>query len=127
MPNNLCVARQRICGLRKRFQKNASFKKEYTDFLSDVICKGYAEQVLQYHLKACEGKEWYIPHQEVYHPKKGTLQVVFDCGAEFKGVSLNSQLLQGPNLTSTLVGVLLAFQARFCGINGRHPTHVSPS
>ena len=46
----------------------------------------------------------------MYHPRKGKLRVVFDCGAEYKGVSLNSQLLQGPNLTSSLVGVLMRFR-----------------
>lgn len=32
---------------------------------------------------------------------------MFDCGVAFKGTSLNHQLLQGPNPTSTLLGVLL--------------------
>lgn len=41
--------------------------------------------------------------------KKNKLRVVFDCGATFQGVSLNSQLLQGPGLTSTLIGVLSRF------------------
>lgn len=36
--------------------------------------------------------------------------MVFDCGAKYKGVSLNSQLLQRPNLTSSLVGVLMRFR-----------------
>ena len=35
---------------------------------------------------------------------------MFDCSAEFKGTSLNSQLLQGPNLTSSLLGVLTRFR-----------------
>lgn len=35
---------------------------------------------------------------------------MFDCGATFKGTSLNNQLLQGPNLTSTSLGV---FHHRF--------------
>lgn len=48
MPNNLCVAKQRIHGLRKTFQTNTRFHKEYTNFLSVVISKGYAEQVPQH-------------------------------------------------------------------------------
>ncbi len=46
----------------------------------------------------------------MYHPKKKTLRVVFDCGAAYKGTSLNSELLQGPDLTSPLIGVLLRFR-----------------
>lgn len=46
----------------------------------------------------------------VYHPQKGNLRLVFDCGAEFKGVLLNNELLQGPNLPSSLLGVLTRFR-----------------
>ncbi len=35
---------------------------------------------------------------------------VFDCGATFQGTSLNTQLLQGPDLTSSLIGVITRFR-----------------
>lgn len=36
--------------------------------------------------------------------------MVFDCTASFQDVSLNSQLLQGPDLTNTLISVLVRFR-----------------
>ena len=36
--------------------------------------------------------------------------MVFDCGTTFQGKSLNAELLQGPDLTSTLLGVLIRFR-----------------
>lgn len=110
MPNNVSVALQRILGLKKKLQRNTSFHEEYTNFITDAINNGYAEQVPQHQLLAIKGKVWYLPHHGVYHPRKHKLRVVFDCGAAYKGVSLNSQLLQGPNLTSSLVGVLMRFR-----------------
>lgn len=49
---------------------------------------------------------WYIPHHGVYHLKKNKSRVAFDCVASYQGTSLNDQLLQGPDLTNSLVGVL---------------------
>ncbi len=46
----------------------------------------------------------------IYHPQKQTIRVVFDCGVTFQGKSLNSELLQGPDLTSTLFDVLTRFR-----------------
>ena len=48
-----------------------------------------------------EGDAWYVPHHEVYHPHKpGKIGVVFDCSAKFVGLSLNSVLYKGPDLTN---------------------------
>ncbi|XP_073783913.1 uncharacterized protein isoform X2 [Danio rerio] len=110
LPNNLCVAKQRLIGLKRKFERNKIFHQEYKDFMDEVIKHGYAEIVPLHQLKQDEGKVWYIPHHGVYHPKKQTLRVVFDCGAAFKGTSLNDQLLQGPNLTNSLLGVLVRFR-----------------
>lgn len=97
---------------------NPTVHKEYSTYLSGVIDKGYAEQVPQQQLQSGSGKVWYIPHHSVYHPRKGSLQVVFDCGAMFKGVSLNSVLLQGQNLTSSLLGILTRFRQEPVAVMG---------
>ena len=35
---------------------------------------------------------------------------MFDCSAEYRGTSLNDQLISGPDLTNQLVGVLTRFR-----------------
>ena len=52
---------------------------------------------------------WYIPHFGVDHPQKRKIRVVFDCSTKFFGTSLNDNLMQGPDLTSSLVGVFTRF------------------
>lgn len=44
--------------------------------------------------------------------------MVFDCGAAFKGTSLNHVLLQGPNFTSALLGVLLRYREDLVAVMG---------
>ena len=47
----------------------------------------------------------------MYHSKKPEkIRVVFDRSAQLQGMSLNSELLQGPDLTNNLVGILLRFR-----------------
>ena len=53
---------------------------------------------------------WYLPHYPVTHlVKPGKVRLVFDCTAKYHGISLNQQLLQGPDFTNPLVGVLTRF------------------
>ena len=47
----------------------------------------------------------------MYHPSKPRkIIVVFDCSAQFAGKSLNQELLTGPDLTNSIIGVLTRFR-----------------
>lgn len=60
---------------------------------------------------------WYLPVFGIYHPKKqGQIRCVFDSSATFEGVSLISELLSGPQLTNSLLGVLVRFRKERIGI-----------
>ncbi|XP_067026399.1 uncharacterized protein [Acropora muricata] len=88
-----------------------TLRAEYVSFISEIIEKGYARKVSAEELPPEEGKVWYLPHHGVYHPKKpNSLRVVFDCSARYQGESLNDHLLQGPELSSKLTGVLTRFR-----------------
>lgn len=45
MPNNRIIALQRALSFKRRFTKDTLFHVHYTDFLTDMISKGYAERV----------------------------------------------------------------------------------
>lgn len=71
-------------------------------------------------------------HHAVHHPAKlGKVRVVFDCSAKYGDKSLNDQLLQGLDLTNSLVGVLTRFRqdpvAFMSDVEAMfHQVHVSP-
>ena len=109
-PNNRVQAERRANWIKKKFV-NAKYHEDYTNFMNDLIKNGYAEKIPQSRLETEKGHVWYLPHHGIYHPQKpGKMRVVFDCSCEFEGTSLNKELLQGPDLTNSLVGVLLRFR-----------------
>ena len=79
--------------------------------MTSYIEDGYAQEVEESKYANVTGKVWYLPHHPVINPRKpGKVRVVFDCAAKFKGTSLNDQLLQGPDLMNSIVGVLMRFR-----------------
>jgi hypothetical protein len=53
----------------------------------------------------------YLPLFGVYQPKKpNKIRGVFDSSAIYEGLSLNKVLLKEPDLTNSLLGVLLRFR-----------------
>ena len=43
---------------------------------------------------------------------KGKIRVVFDCSSQYRGTSINENLLCGPDLTNQPVGLLIRFKSR---------------
>lgn len=111
MPNNKTQAVKRAELQKRKMLKDEKYRQDYINFVENVIAQGYAEKVSRETFSLKPGKVWYIPHHGIYHPKKPEkIRVVFDCSARFYGTSLNDQLLPGPNLTNTLVGILTRFR-----------------
>ena len=109
LPNNLPLAHTRLNQLKRKLSKDPNLKQMYTATMNDYLEKGYAVEVSNPD-KATQ-RTWYLPHHPVTNVNKpGKVRVVFDCAAKYKGVSLNSKLLQGPDLTNNLVGVILRFR-----------------
>ena len=121
LPNNKTAALRRLSQLKRRFlgRNGQQYYEHYVEFMKKLIENGYAERVPEMpeadHTSHGQGRKkrnvWYIPHHGVYHPKKpNKIRVVFDCAAEYENESLNKHLLQGPDLTNNLTGVLCRFR-----------------
>ena len=96
LPNNRVATMKCLESLRK-FKKDDRFFK-YKNVLVELMEKGYTRK--------CDGKEldgkiWYVPHQQgVLNHNKGKIYVVFDCSSQYRGTSINENLLFRHNLTS---------------------------
>lgn len=64
-------------------------------------------------------RHWYLPHFGVSHVNEpGRVRLVFDAAAKSAGESLNDQLLSGPDLLNSLIGVLMRFRQRHIAAQG---------
>ncbi len=131
LPPNRDQAVKRAAWQRKKMLADDKYKRDYVGFISKLLENGYARKIPRNEITTAVGKVWYLPHHGVYHPTKKKIRVVFDCSAKFQDQSLNDHLLQGPNLTNLLLGVLLRFRLEPVAFIGDieamfHQVHVIP-
>ena len=112
LKSNYCQALSRLQSLKRRFSKDPNLQTLYTNAIEDYLSKGYAQQLYEGEVDFERADEcWYLPHHAVFHAKKpNKIRVVFDCAAQYNGASLNEQLLPGPDILNSLIGVLSRFR-----------------
>ena len=109
LPNNKIVAERCFGLLKKRLVKDPELHQKYSVFMDDLLDQDHARRVPE---NQREGSpSWYLPHHPITHPQKpNKVRIAFDCAAKFQNVSFNQQILQGPDLTNSLTGVLTRFR-----------------
>ena len=111
LPNNRSEAVRRLSSLRRRFSRDPELEERYRTVMEEYVAKGYACKLTPEEAAVTGPRTWYLPHFPVLNSNKpGKVRIVFDAAAEYGGTSLNSNLLQGPDCTNNLVGVLLRFR-----------------
>ena len=110
LPNNREYAKKRLNAQSRRMTNNPQYYEKYNQIITDLVANDHAELV-PFPDPAIPESCWYLPHHGVDNPKKpGKLRVVYDCSARYRSQALNDHLLQGPDLTNGLIGVLCRFR-----------------
>lgn len=113
LQNNRPLAERRFQSLSRKFEKNPGLCEKYMNVMNGYVQSGYARKMSPEEINQFSDKTYYLPHHGVVNPKKPEkLRVVFDAAATYKGESLNSHLLTGPDLINSLIGVLMRLR---CG------------
>ena len=99
------IAERRLNTLKKKLEADSELYKKYCDKITEYIQLGQTSLVPE-RMLAKTDRVWYISHFATGEK----FRVVFECAARFSDVSLNDLLLQGPDLTNSLVGVLSRFR-----------------
>ena len=108
LPNNRREAEIRLQSLRRKFHTDSSLQEKYRATMEDYKAKGHARKLSDEEASKSGPRTWYLPHFAVTSSNKpNKVRIVFD---EHGETSLNKNLLQGPDYTNSLVGVLLRFR-----------------
>jgi hypothetical protein len=102
------VALRRAKSLEASLKRDPLKLKHFLTFMEGILRNRHAELAPQL---AQDEECWFFPIFGVYHPKKpDQVRGVFDSSAKHEGLSLNDVLLSGPDLTNSLLGVLMHFR-----------------
>ena len=108
---NQSLVISRFLSLENKLNKKAELKKRYADTIRDYINKGHATKLTPENAKLTSKITNYIPYHAVFNINKPSKsRVVFDAAAKYRGSSLNENLLKGPDLLSSLIGIILRFR-----------------
>ena len=112
LPNNRNLALSRLLSLEKKFKNNPKFHAKYQKTVNEYISKGNPSKIVGEDLQKHTSKVVnYIPHHRVTNVNKpDKVRVVFDAGATYNSTSLDQNLLKGPDLLNSLVGILIRFR-----------------
>ena len=106
--DNRSNALKRALTLDAGLRRDPLKREHFMTFMDKIISSGACEVAPP---RNQQDAYWYLPLFGVYHPKKrDSIRGVFDSSAVHNGVSLNSMLLSGPDLTNNLLGIFLRFR-----------------
>ncbi|XP_055622190.1 uncharacterized protein LOC129765786 [Toxorhynchites rutilus septentrionalis] len=119
-PDSYFMAFKRMKALENRLSKNPELQQNIFDQIRNYQKKGYCHKASNDELKNTDpSKVWYLPLNVVLNPKKPSkVRLVWDAAAVVDGMSLNTNLLKGPDLLTSLPAVISKFRERRIAVGG---------
>ena len=112
LPNNRNAVKATFLRSEARLERNQEWKDTYAKQVHDMIERGAAVKLSQSVMEKWCGAVWYINHLMAPNPHSTStpVRIVWDSSQEYRGVSMNSILLKGPDVLNPIRAVLLRFR-----------------
>lgn len=106
--------------LEKTLTSNKGLLDIFNKTIEEYLKKGYVSKIDQNDgVEKSFKKLWYLPIFPVFNKyKPNKTRIVWDAAAKAQGVSLNSVLLKGPDILTSLPSILFRFRERKVAVSG---------
>ncbi|XP_059217620.1 uncharacterized protein LOC131994760 [Stomoxys calcitrans] len=119
LPNSFDMAIKRLTCLEGKLKRNFDLLNIFRDTISKYLSKGYIRRLDEKDIRRNDGKVWYLPIFAVFNKNKpGKSRVVWDAAARVGEFSLNSFLLKGPDMLTSLPSILFKFRQKKVAVCG---------
>jgi hypothetical protein len=114
------MAKKRLINLEASLKNNESTRSWMNNHVNQLVEKGYARLATEEDLKTKWKRVWYCPMFVVVNKNKDPPKprCVMDTAAKANKMSLNSNLLPGPDNLASLMGGLTRFREQSIAVNG---------
>ncbi|XP_053691773.1 uncharacterized protein LOC128740262 [Sabethes cyaneus] len=111
-PDSFPMAVRRMRALQRKLEKDPALDQNVKDQIEEYQAKGYAHKITAAELvETASSTVWYLPMNVVVNPRKPSkVRLVWDAAASVGGISLNSELLKGPDMLVPLPKVVCGFR-----------------
>ena len=112
LPNNYSSAVSQLKSLERRLEKNETLKQRYKETIDVDVQKGFVRSLDEAELENTKSDlQWYVPHLHMLNSNKpDKVRRVCNAASKLGGVSLNENLMAGPDLLQSLIGIVFRFR-----------------
>lgn len=105
-------------GTKRRLARDPEMASVHHNEIEKLLEAGYVKIVEDAEDRQHKSESWYLPHHLITQAT-GKTRLVFNCSfCTFRGLSLNKNLLPGPTLGPSRLGVLLRFRQHAVAMSG---------
>jgi hypothetical protein len=115
MPDTFPSALKRLKGIERKMAKDSAYAERYAERVKHLFTNNFARELEDTQRTP---RTWYLSHFGVDNPNKKKLRLVYDAADQVEGVCLNDHLLKGPDLLTSLWGIMLRFRENRIGVSG---------
>ena len=114
LPNNYSSTVSQLRSLEHRIEKDENLKQRYKETIDVDVQKGFMRILDEADLENTKSDlQWYVPHLPVLNPNKpDKVRRVCNAASKIGGVSLNDNLMAGPDILQSLIVIVFRFMEK---------------